>query len=141
MALSPETLQHEMQELAAQRVLTASKWLTATQVADLSQHPHAEAEDIVVRWKRDHLIFSITVEGTDRYPDYALDSLNAYSPRPELQSILTVFHAIAGGWRLAFWFNSPNSYLDGRRPRECYWLIPTQTLFAAQMEVSGPLHG
>jgi hypothetical protein len=58
-----------------------------------------------------------------------------------MKRVLDVFGQIATGWRLAFWFDSPNSYLDGKRPKECLAGDIDQVLFAAEKEVRGVEHG
>lgn len=141
MAVHPETLLREMQARATQRVLQGNRWLTAEEVAELGHRRHSNAKHLVARWRRDLRIFSISLEGGACYPDYGLDPDSGFRPRPELRPLLEMFGEVSEGWRLAFWFDSPNSYLDGCRPRECYWLQPAQTLMAAQMEVLGPQHG
>lgn len=141
MSLPPEILRHEMQVRATLRVLEANRWLTAKQVVELGHRRPSNADRLLERWKRHQQIFSIRLRGEDCYPDYVLDPQTRYRPRPELQPVLQVFHGVVEGWRLAFWFDSPNSYLDGLRPRECFWLVPEQALNAARMEISGPQHG
>lgn len=138
---SREALQEEMQARAVRRVLEGSTWLTAKQIASLGVRRPLSTVKRLAHWQRKQQLFSLRVEGSELYPDYAFDPQERYRPRPELEPILKVFCADLDGWRLAFWFDSPNSYLDGRRPRECYWLHPAEALVAARMEVQGPLNG
>ena len=44
-------------------------------------------------------------------------------------------------WQKAFWFESPNSYLKNRRPKELLKSRPDDVLCAARIEAVGVQHG
>lgn len=86
------------------------------------------------------MVFSISIHGEDHYPRYAFDAQQRYRPLPALKSILVAF-GDWNGWAIAFWFDSPNSYLGGLCPKELLAIEPERVLFAAESEVQGAGHG
>lgn len=134
-------MQSQMQARAMTGVLASGDWLTAAQVAQLGRRSSTNPSAHTSKWKKQGLIFSIEYKSREYYPGYALDPEDHYRPRPLLKKVLDVFGGPGKGWKLAFWFNSPNSYLDGKAPKECLAAGSDQVIFAAEREVSGVEHG
>lgn len=127
-------MQSKMQARAINRVMDSGDWLTSQQVAEIADRSTTNPSAHTSKWKKQGQIFSIHHQGRDYYPGYALDPDHQYRPRPELKPILEIFGDRASGWELAFWFDSPNSYLGGQRPKELLATDPEKVRFAALME-------
>lgn len=125
-------MQTKMQVRAITRVMQSGDWLTALQVAEVANRS-TTSPSRTSKWKKQGLIFSIPYKGRNYYPGYALDPQRQYRPRTELKLILETLGAQVTGWELAFWFDSPNSYLGGKRPKDMPATVPGKVLFAAQM--------
>lgn len=134
-------MQSQMQARAMNRVLSSGDWLTAAQVAQLGRRSATNPSAHTSKWKKQGQIFSIEYKSREYYPGYALDPEDQYRPRPMLKQVLDVFGHTTKGWRLAFWFDSPNSYLDGKPPKECLAGDSDLVIFAAEREVRGVEHG
>lgn len=133
-------MQSKMQDQAKSRIIQSGDWLTLKQVGRGADLHGAELESHSRHWTSQALLFSISIHGEDYYPRYALDAQRYYQPLPALKPILAVF-VDWDGWALAFWFDSPNSYLGGQRPKELLASEPEKVLYAAEREVQGIAHG
>lgn len=134
-------LQSKMQARAITRVMDSGDWLTAQQVAEIGHRSKTNPSAHTSKWKKLKQIFSIPYKSKDYYPGYGLDPAQEYRPLPALKPIIEAFGEGASGWELAFWFDSPNSYLGGKRPKERLAEDPEKVLCAAQLEVRGVEHG
>jgi hypothetical protein len=128
----------QMQARAVQAVLEHSEWLTAEQIGELGGFSKSNLAAPANRWKQDRKIFALPYQGQDRFPRYALDE--AYRPLPVVETVLEALGAISP-WRVAAWFESSNSWLTHRRPRECVALEPESVLQAASYYRSSGTHG
>jgi hypothetical protein len=138
----PENLQIEAQMTArAQaRVLKSKQFYRAVDISKLSSESKKNPSGTLNRWKQNHQIFAIERKGTDYYPIYALSQEDGYKPYPEMKEILKTLEAKTS-WGLAFWFDSPNSYLRKRSPKELMKSDRRLVLAAAKNEAAGILHG
>jgi len=84
-------------------------------------------------------IFSVEHDGELLYPSYAF--LTNGNITPSLQDVITVLHPQKDGWGLAFWFRSPNTFLDNKRPEDVIHENPGKTVAAAHEEASGFMPG
>jgi hypothetical protein len=139
---SPVTLltdsRAELEAKAVQAVLNGTTWLTAQRVGE-RQNPDATNQHAVTsRWKREGKIFSIERAGQTLYPKYAFDELG--NPIPEVAQILEIFKGYRP-FRIASWFESTNSMLRGKRPREVLATNPQAVIEAAKDHVVGAVHG
>lgn len=89
------------------------KVLTAEQVAENAQHGSANRSATASRWKRDRRIFAIRVKGREAYPEF---QFREGRPIPAIGRALKALPEAMSGWQTAFWFTSPNSWLDDRTP-------------------------
>lgn len=126
---------------AQKAVMNGSDWLTAAQLAEVAglsdKNPSAQPG----KWKRNNSIFAISHNGNDYYPGYGLDRDNGYRPLKSLKPIIECFEGTKNGWGLAYWFESVNSYLGGKRPKDLLVSDPGSVLAAAVDERVGVLHG
>lgn len=100
---------------AWRQILTGGEWLTAAQVGELANLGSGNPVATVNRWKKGRKIFAVTRDGRDYFPRYALDA--EFRPLPAIAAVLKLL-PWQDGERLAAWFESTSSFLQGRRPRE-----------------------
>jgi len=138
----PEGLQieAEMTARAQARVFKSNQFLKASDITKLSAGTVKNPSGALNRWKQKHQIFAIDMKGVDYYPMYALSPEDGYKPYAEMSDILEVLHAKTP-WGLAFWFESSNSYLERRAPRELMKSDRQAVLAAAKNEAVGIQHG
>jgi len=138
----PESLQieAEMTARAQARVLKSDEFLKASDISRLTAESVKNPSGALNRWKKKHQIFAIERKGIDYYPLYALSREDGYKPYNEMREILKLLQAKTP-WGVAFWFDSPNSYLGKRRPRELMGSDRQAVLLAAKQEAAGILHG
>jgi hypothetical protein len=106
----------EMQKKASESVLLGTGWLSAADIGRSSERSASNPGALANRWKTERKVFALNWKGRDLFPAYAFDE--RLNPRPAVGEILRLFGAGMDPWRIASWFESPNAWLDGRRPRE-----------------------
>ena len=77
------------------------------------------AEDIQglgTKWKRAGRVFAVQDGEKDLFPDFQFAD---GQPLPIIQKILEALPDYLSPWQTAFWFQSPNGWLDGKTPQEC----------------------
>ena len=77
-------------------------------------------------------------DGRDMYPRYQFDPM--FQPQPVVQQIVAAFGDVSPV-HIARWMESPNSCLDGKRPRELMDAAPAGILRALAARSAGGLHG
>ncbi|CAE6755986.1 hypothetical protein R20943_03145 [Paraburkholderia aspalathi] len=128
----------EMEAKAVAAVLDGTPWLTA-QTVGKQQNPDATNPHAVTsRWKKEGKVFSIERAGQTLYPMYIFDEFG--NPIPEVAEVLKVFHGYTP-FRIASWFESTNSMLRGKRPREVLATAPSAVFEAARDHAVGAVHG
>lgn len=141
MATNAKALQQQMQTRATARLLGTGDWVPLDEIARLSQGSASNAQARVLDWLEEGRLFSIQHEGNSLYPTYALNAQTG-APLEGLAAVLDLLQrAGRDGWAIAWWLDSPNSYLDGRRPKDS--LAPPLDLLlrAAHAESQGAQHG
>jgi hypothetical protein len=83
-------------------------------------------------------IFVVERDGATLCPAYAVDAQG--NPIPAIAEIVEVFEGYRP-IRIAAWFESTNSLLHGKRPRELLVWDPAAVVAAAKDHVIGPTHG
>lgn len=142
MSKQAEALQHQMQARATARILGSSDWISAEEMARLGHRSSRNAGALARSWRKKGVIFSIRQDGESLYPVYALDPLAGNRPLAGLGRVLKALGGDnANAWAMAFWFDSPNSYLGGRRPKDCLAGPLDELLLAAHAEAQGVQHG
>jgi hypothetical protein len=138
---SPALLKEaKMMLRAKEAVLSGADWLTAAQVASIAGLSEKNPSAQLHKWKRDGAIFAIRRNAVDYFPGYALDPANEYRPYRPLKKVLQQFGESKDGWGLAYWFQSVNSFLGGKRPMEMLAKNPDAVVAAAADEAIGVAH-
>ncbi len=66
-------------------------------------------------WIREGRVFAIKDKGADKFPAFQfLDGV----PKPIIKEILKKLPEEMSAWQIAFWFDSPNGWLNDKRPWE-----------------------
>lgn len=121
------------------RILATGDFLTPEELARFfANHPRLSSA-VLKKWEQEHRIFSIDQESHVLYPSYAFSSNGELLTG--LKDVVMLLSTSKGGWGLAFWFGSSNSYLGGALPRDELSSNPNCVLSAAVNEVRGALHG
>lgn len=137
---------HELKEavmLARARtaVLKTRDWMTAPQIAEVAGFSTTNPSVQPGKWKREGAIFAIRHNGVDYYPTFGLDPSKGYRPLKSMAAVIRVLGAMKDGWGMAYWFQSANSFLGGKRPQELLASAPQRVLAAAEDEVQEVAHG
>lgn len=77
-------------------------------------------------------LFYLLINNTKMYPDYLFKNNDTY---PEMKNILSLFEH-KGNMFLACWFDSTNSFLNGKRPRDVIKYDISLVLRAANYSVT-----
>ncbi len=140
-APSPTLLiETEMLFRAKVAVLEGADWLTAAQVASIAGFSEKNPSAKFHKWKRNGAIFAIRRKGIDYFPVYVLDPEQEYRPYRALKKVIEQFNGEKEGWDLAFWFQSVNSFLGGKRPMDLLAKNPDDVIAAAADEAMGVQH-
>lgn len=126
------------EQLNAQ-ILADAEWLTAKELSEKAQFHNTNPSAGPHRWKSAGRVFALQLNGKDKYPEYALDE--GYRPVPVVKQIISLFGNKKTSWGLAIWFGTPNSWLNGKKPKDVLKIMPERVLKAAQAEVDGGAHG
>jgi len=127
-----------MRERAVRMVLDGTIWRTAKEVGERADPDAENKHALVDRLLEARQIFALERAGIFEFPDYQFDALG--NPVPAVQEILKIFDGLSS-FRIASWFESTSSILDGRRPREILSAHPDQVIAAARAHAEGPRHG
>lgn len=126
--LSESSKRAKLQQRALNAIINGTQWLPLEQLAvrsGLGAHPEAKPSQLQIVAE----CFSIQKDGRDVYPRYAF--ADDFRPLPAMADVMETFH----GWdalRIAGWFESSSSYLQGRRPRELIGSDPALVVGAAK---------
>lgn len=138
----PHGLKELRDQAAARRiVLKSSNWLTTAEVTGLAGLTGSDPGSQVRGWKRRGLIFAVQYKGRDYYPLYALAGSEGFRPNKHLAEVLRVFADTKDAWGMAYWFNSPNSYLGGECPKDLLASESDRVINAACQEIRRIEHG
>ncbi|HDL7429388.1 TPA: integrase [Yersinia enterocolitica] len=121
------------------RILADSVWLTARELSEKASFKNTNPSAGPNRWKSTGRIFALQLNGKDKYPEYALDE--GFRPIPVVKQVISLLGEKKTPWGLAIWFDSENSWLGGKKPKDVLATMPKQVLLAAQAEVEGGAHG
>ncbi len=126
---------------ARSAVLNSGDWMTAPQISEAAGFSPTNPNVQPGKWKRAGAIFAIRHNGVDYYPSFGLDPSNGYRPLKSLSAVVEVLGRMKDGWGMAYWFQSVNSYLGGKRPQDLLATAPERVLAAAVEEVQEIAHG
>lgn len=110
----PVAVRAELERRAIEAVMAATQWLSAAEIERLFNPKVVNARSTLNRWQSNGRIFGIDHRGKKLYPAYAFDA--TWQPLPAIQEILHVLTGFSP-FRVASWFESTSSALNGRRPR------------------------
>lgn len=86
-------------------------------------------------------ILSISYEGVEYFPRYAIESRSVAVAQRGMQRVIAVLGTRMSGWSMALWFESSNSYLAGQLPKDLISSDLDAVVKAAQDEIDGSSHG
>jgi len=127
-----DSAQARMEGRARRAIQEGTEWYTAQQVAEFAQLGPGNPIGSVSRWKSQGRVFALRQGNRDLYPRYALGA--DFHPLDGMRAILQVLRGYSPDW-LATWFESTNSFLGGKRPRELLATNPELVVAAANDEV------
>jgi hypothetical protein len=127
-----------MEDRAMDAIFANTTWSTAESVARAHQFDKSLTANEVQSWEKAGRIFSVVRDGRSFYPHYAFGDLG--TPISEVAEILQIFRGYKA-LRIAAWFESTNSGLRGRRPREVLRTDPAAVVAMAKDHVVGAVHG
>lgn len=116
-------------------ILTNSKWCNTEELLKLNTMLTLEK---IKKWETDKKIFSILNNNEKLYPLYIFNE--SLEPIQSVSAVLKIFSDEKKPWSIVFWFESINSWLNNRKPKDV--LFEDENLvFAAKIEVEGIQHG
>lgn len=130
-----------MMGAARAAILQSGDFVPASAIAKAAHFSARNPSSQPNRWKRRRQIFAVSHKGIDLYPVFALDQRSGFRPLPVVAEILRIFENQQDGWETAFWFESLNSYLKDRKPKDLLISDPESVLRAAETEATGVQHG
>jgi hypothetical protein len=133
-------IEAEMFALARIAVFEDADWLTAAQVTAIAGSSEKNLSAQLQEAAVDGAIFFINRNGEDYFPGYALDPEQSYLPYRALRTVIEHFKPTKDGWSLAFWFQSVNSFLGGKRPMDLLAEKPDEVIAAAADVSMGTAH-
>lgn len=127
-----------MKSRAEDLVMSGTRWLTAVDISTARKTSLAETHVALDSLLERGQIFGLEKDGERIYPAYALDPKG--DPVPVLKQVLDVFQG-GSPFQVACWFESPSSYLRGKRPREVLAEDGIAVLVAAKRTAEGAIYG
>jgi Protein of unknown function (DUF2384) len=119
-------------------IFKGTQWLTAAELGRAARPDAANPHSIPSRWRAAKKIFGVERRGQLLFARYQFDA--AFEPLAAVAGILSVL-AASSPIGIASWFESPNAFLDGARPRELLSTEPGLVIQAAEDSLVGPSHG
>ncbi|MFG6416799.1 hypothetical protein ACG02S_23140 [Roseateles sp. DC23W] len=119
-------------------VLAGSRWLSSKDLNEVRYGKTSNGSQTIKRWVESGMIFSLETPLGRMIPAYGLDELGE-----PIEFLKPVLQAMAGrtGFLIASWFESPNTHLGGKRPREVLATRGLDVIRAAQAHVAEGFHG
>jgi hypothetical protein len=98
-----------------EQFMSENKCWTSAEVAKESSSTAKNRAAIASRWLAEKRIFSVHFKRQTWFPRFQFQD---GSPIPAISNVIKAFPKHATGWDLAFFFDTPNSFIGGRRPLE-----------------------
>lgn len=130
-----------LQSKAQARVVASGDWLTWPELNALLPVVAEQLGDGTPDRYLDGTIFSINYEGSEYFPRFALEARTLAIAAQGMQRVIAVLATRMNGWGMAFWFESSNSFLAGKLPKDIICSDPDAVVQAAQEEIDGVSHG
>ncbi|CAN7171264.1 hypothetical protein LJR084_000316 [Variovorax sp. LjRoot84] len=134
----PAATRIDLEKRAIDAVLQGTEWSSAAEIGQRLDAKAANPHAAVSRWQQSGRIFGIDHRGKKIYPAYIFDA--TWQPLPAVKKILAVLDDYSP-FRVAAWFESTNSSLGGKRPREVIASAPDAVVAAAEDHKVGAVHG
>lgn len=103
------------QRRAMANIIQADEWLTPEQINSLQDPPPANKNLPASDWKRRGRIYSVDMDGKERYAGYQFDVMGR--PLPVIKHILDGLGSVPDPWAIAAWFHYPNGWIADRKGR------------------------
>ncbi|MFJ2693978.1 hypothetical protein [Pseudomonas sp. NPDC087336] len=141
--LNPRILFREATMLAEARrlILQEGDWVTAVGLSQLTGLEPAALAARLQAWLNDGSLISISDRSQEYFPVFAFGNATELRPTAEFGAVLKVLREKKDDWGIAFWFASSNHCLGGNRPQDRLREAAEHVRRAAQVEVTGTLHG
>jgi hypothetical protein len=110
--------------------------LTRKQVSEAAGHGSKHQRSTISRWKGNQKIFSVIHGGVEYFPAFQFQD---GQPHETIARVLQILGSRKSEWQLAFWFTSPNGWLDGKKPANC--LNEAEAVVTAAVEEAKPILG
>ncbi|MGE6565285.1 hypothetical protein ACQKF2_24070 [Pseudomonas hunanensis] len=130
-----------LQRKAQARVMVSGDWLTWPEANALLSGADKGLTEPPPNVLLDGVTFSISYEGVEYFPRFAVEACGQALESEGMQRVIAILATRKSGWGMAYWFESSNSYLGGRLPKDVISSDPDAVVRAAQDEVDGISHG
>jgi hypothetical protein len=131
-------MQRALTQRTVDSVLQGTRWLTSAELNSVRKDKKSNPSMTIGRWLQSGSLFALESRGARVIPAYALDQLG--EPIALLKPVLSLMKGRTS-FLIAAWFESPNSYLDGKRPRELLATRGLDVVRAAELHVAEDFHG
>jgi hypothetical protein len=130
LTMSPEVLEQVQRNAEAQVELADEfELLSSSAVAELAGSTASNRAATANRWSTAHRVFTVDVEGAQRFPGFQFDENG--KPLPVIADVLAAVGDRLTGWELALWFTSSNDWLGELRPVDVLDSDPERVVEAA----------
>ena len=119
-------------------IFSGTQWLTAAELGRAARPKAANPHSVASRWRASKRIYAVERRGQLLFARYQFDA--GFDPLPVVARILATLEQ-ASPIEIASWFESPNSYLDGSRPRDLLASEPELVAEAAADSLVAATHG
>ncbi|AXA25077.1 hypothetical protein [Pseudomonas putida] len=130
-----------LQSKAQARVIASGDWLTWSELKALLPAVAEGSSDGAPDRYLDGAIFSINYEGVEYFPRFAIEACTLAIAAQGMQRVIAALAPRMSGWGMALWFESSNSYLGGKLPKDVLSSEPDAVAQAALDELDGISHG
>jgi hypothetical protein len=128
----------DLERRAMDSIFKSTIWMSVATVEEKRAKHVPNTDDSVSQLIKSGRVFVVERDGATLCPAYAVDAQG--NPVQAVAEIIRVFDGYRP-IRIAAWFESTNSLLHGRRPRELLVSDPAAVVAAAKDHVVGPTHG
>jgi hypothetical protein len=122
-----------------EQLLETANWLAAEEVSRRAGSNNINASALPNRWKKAEKVFAITSGNKDLFPEYIFGDDG--KPLLAVSTILKCFDNKKSIFKIALWFASNNSWLDGKAPKDILCKDASAVINAAEKEVTDNVLG
>ncbi|MGK0149709.1 hypothetical protein [Pseudomonas putida] len=121
--------------------MASGDWLSWPEASSLLSGADKGLTEPHASWLWDVVAFSISYEGVEYFPRFAVKACGQAAESEGMKRVIAILSTRMSGWGMAFWFESSNSYLRGKLPKDVISSDPDAVVRAAQDEIDGISHG